>query len=907
MSNVLPDSLPNNDLNAGSALYELWTGPFTGRDLAVVSFRCREAISRAFFLDAFVHVSAHTELLDEPLLGQPATFVVQRPDSSARIFQGVVEAVEPHVASSNKDWTAYRIRIVPRLRLLKWQTTSRIFQGLGVPEIVAAVLGQAAVPVPSSWKLARSYPVRAYCLQHQETDLAFVERLLAEEGIFYYFDHPSDGIEALAAGGAASLSEMMVFIDSADGYPPISATGMAGSSIDGSPELTLRPAESMRAAADDAAQTFAFKRTLRSNSTLLRDYDFRRPLLDLRSEAVVDGADPSAGPPGLRVYSHRGEYDEPEVNAARAQTALDQHRRQASEGAGDSTCRRLDPGHRFTLHSETVPGLSGEYVLIYVDHVGHTPERSPPGTRPYTASFRCVPATVAYRPKRPKPRLRQVLESAVVVGPVGTEIHTDAYGRIKVQFPWDLAGTRNERSSCWIRVMQAWAGSSWGFQFVPRVGMEVMVSFLGGDQDTPIILGCTYNATHPTTFQLPNQQARSGIRTQSTPGANGYNELSFDDSAGNEQVFIHAQRDLSETIEHDHHTEVRRNRIERTVGNHEQEVSGAQAVLVRGDRRVDVQGAQSTTVFGRDATTVRGDESHEIVGDESHTVLSAQSVEVRGSRSVVVGDPSTARQSDHYVYGSASMSATERLVLRAEKGIVLECGTSRIELSPEGIKISATTVDLEAAKGFSAASKEGPSFTLDKAAELVSNEIRLLAKKGALELDDNASLRGEKVKLNCDDRSPTASGGSSLIEMVPFSCKLSDYALAAYAGKTYHLLVEGLKFEGKTDGDGTVKEKIPKDAKQVVLKLWIDDYPLGRQRHYTLSHAELPGADTPLGAQTRLRHLGYSVGVPTDQMNDAARTALSLFQNDHKDSHGLEVNGNLDGATVAALSGVYGA
>jgi type VI secretion system secreted protein VgrG len=437
----------------GAALFALWAGTFQGRDLTVVSFHGRETISRPFVFDVFVLAPPDTELLDSPLLGQPATLIIQNPGSDARVVQGVIETIEPHGTSSVKGRFAYRLRLVPRLRLLKWRTTSRIFQGMSVPDIVAAVLASAAVPVPASFKLSGTYALRSYCLQHQESDFAFVERLLAEEGIFYFFDHPSGSPDALTGGDPSTLSETVVFIDSADGYPPIAATDASAAPADplaaaatgaagaagASPTLTFQPGEGMRAATDDDVHAFTLKRTMRSNAAMLRDYDYRRPLLDLRAEATIDASDPAAGPAGLRVYAHRGDYDEPDVTPARAESRLDQHRRKTTEGGGETSCRRLLPGHRFTLQADVQPSLAGEYVLTQVDHEGHVPEHSPHGTRTYVSRFRCVPAAVPYRPKRPKPRLRQVLETATVTGPDSADIYTDGYGRIKVQFPWNCS------------------------------------------------------------------------------------------------------------------------------------------------------------------------------------------------------------------------------------------------------------------------------------------------------------------------------------------------------------------------------------------------------------------------------------------------------------------------------------
>lgn len=409
------------------------------------------------------------------VLLQPATFLIQNPGQPARVVPGIVASVQPDGAAIVRDRRSYRIRIVPGLWLLKHRTTSRIFQDMSVPDIVSAVLDGASVP--RTWKLGQSYPSREYCVQYQESDYAFLRRLLAEDGILFWFELPT----------SAGDGETMVLADNAQAYPLI-----AGSAFpNGGPRLLLRSVGGM-IQSDDNVHQFALRQRVRPTHVLLRDFDFRRPLLDLRSEAesgptgisgtasaAILAATAQSGSDGtsqkLRVYGHRGEYGEPEVNPARARVELEQRRRRSQVGEGASPCRRLLPGHRFHLDA-AMTDLAGEYVVPRVDHEGrgrqHTGSVTTADGHPsaYTNRFECVPADVVFRPKRPKPVLRQVLESATVVGPANEEIYTDAYGRIKVQFHWDLEGTRDERSSCWMRVVQAWSGAGWGFQLIPRAG-----------------------------------------------------------------------------------------------------------------------------------------------------------------------------------------------------------------------------------------------------------------------------------------------------------------------------------------------------------------------------------------------------------------------------------------------------
>jgi type VI secretion system secreted protein VgrG len=548
-------------------------GPFAAGRLRVLSFKGREAVSRPYRFDVEIGADASDAHDVEPaLLGQAASLTMLLPEGERRTVAGIVAAVEAQGAFE-QGRHAFRVRVVPRLWLLGKRKTSRIFQDKSVPEMVAAVLADAGVPHRAA--LSRRYPPRVYCVQYQETDLAFVTRLCAEEGIFYVFEHAAE--------------EMVVFGDGAHAYEPIG----------GDAELAYRYEHGADGLVpkEHHVGRFVLRRALKTGAVLQRDYDFRRPMLDLRAEAK-----PSSSPPAsaaadnavaietdlLHDYDHHGEDERPDVDGGSAGVRLEQRRRHATVAEGASACRRLSPGLAFDLVDHDVDALNGRYVLARVEHVGRAPEVARGRERVYENTFACVPADVALRPKRPRRVLQQVMETAVVVGPAHEEIYTDEHGRVKVQFPWDLAGKKNEHSSCWVRVAQAWAGAGWGFSFVPRIGMEVVVTFVGGDVDRPLVTGCVPNAVNVPPFVLPGQRTRSGIRTRTTPGGDGSNELCFEDAAGREQVFLHAQRNLDEVVENDHTRTVR----------------GNEAVSIGKRSTVDVGGDQETSVKGNEVINI---------------------------------------------------------------------------------------------------------------------------------------------------------------------------------------------------------------------------------------------------------------------------------------------------------------
>ncbi len=286
-------------------------------------------------------------------------------------------------------------------------------------------------------------------------------------------------------------------------------------------------------------------------------------------DSVVDEVGSALGQKvPFEVYEHHGPFLFPKwaFAADEAPRILRQKRRRASIGEGEGGCSDASPGHRFALADHPAPQLDAPYVLTRVEHRGelHPKEGA---WRVYWNTFECVPAEMTYVPPRPKRKSVQVTLTAMVVGPSSEEIYVDEKGQIKVQFHWDRDGKYDENSSCWIRVMQPWGGAGWGVQFIPRVGMEVVVGFEGGDPDKPMVLGSLYNGTHPSPFQLPGDKTRSGWRTQSSLGGNGYNELSFEDRAGDEEVHLHAQRNLREVVRNDHSTGVGHDRTLQ-VGRH---------------------------------------------------------------------------------------------------------------------------------------------------------------------------------------------------------------------------------------------------------------------------------------------------------------------------------------------------
>jgi type VI secretion system secreted protein VgrG len=561
---------------ATRARFTFTAGPYGAGDLDVARVTGSERMSRPSSFDVDVVVRGAERAALGQLLGTRARLGF--PGADGRQIAGIVARVSAHGMVDERD--LYRIRVVPALWLLGRRRNSRIFQQQSAPAIVRAILSEHGVE--QLWKVERAYPTREYCVQYRETDLQFVTRLLAEEGIFYFIADPP--------AGDGEAPETVVFADAASAHRPIA----------GDARLPVRRTGALLHG--EHVASFSLEEQVRSASTVHRGFDFKRPRLDLRGEARAEGGAADAGA-ALEVYDHDGDSEEGRIDGAGARSALEQLRAGATMARGESNCRRLAPGGSFELGEHPSENLNRRYAVVRLDHEVRQvagPRLEGGGEETYVNRFRCVPERVPYRPRRPRRELQQVTETATVVGPPGEEIHVDAHGRIKVQFHWDREGKNDEHSSCWLRAMQPWAGSAWGSQFIPRVGMEVVVTFVGGDVDRPMVVGAVYNAQNPTPYALPAHKTQSGIRTRSSPGGKGANELRFEDAAGEEQVYLHAQRDLDELVENDHTRTVR----------------GDEAISVGRSSTVEIDGDQDVHVKGNEIITVEKNFVFHVVGKQ---------------------------------------------------------------------------------------------------------------------------------------------------------------------------------------------------------------------------------------------------------------------------------------------------
>ncbi|NVJ01228.1 type VI secretion system tip protein VgrG [Myxococcus sp. AM009] len=596
--------IANAALKANQAEFEFQAGAFTAGELAVLGFEAEETLSQPYAVEVALAARPDVDVDEKALLGQDARLTVMLGDGTARFFHGIVSRMSRWDEGSGPERRRYRATVVPRLWTLRHRRKSRIYQELTVPDIVHKVLDEAKVE--HRLALTGEYPKRDYCVQYRESDLDFVSRLLEEEGIFYFFEHGED-------------AHMMVLGDGASANP----------AMQGESKLVFRERSQM-VASQEYVHELVSRTEVQPGAVALRDYNFLRPAQDLGASSEAE-----AGEAALEIYDYPGRYEEPAPGRSLAKVRLEELRARAETVTGASYSRRVCVGHSFELAEHPDEAANRKYLPVSVRHLGHQSEAlsieqgSLRSREDYRNEFLCQPAEVPFRPPRVTPRpVIPGAQTAIVVGPSGEEIHTDEHGRIKVQFHWDREGKNNDKSSCWIRVSQAWAGPGWGALYLPRIGHEVVVEFLEGDPDRPIVTGSVYNGANPTPIDLPGNKTQSTLRSSSSPGGAGSNELRFEDAAGSELVYLHAQKDFNIVVENDKTQEVRGNETLLVRKDRSRVIEGNQALLVKKNDDSTVTGNQTLAVTQNRSTTVGGNHTEAVAGDQSISVSGNQALTV---------------------------------------------------------------------------------------------------------------------------------------------------------------------------------------------------------------------------------------------------------------------------------------
>jgi type VI secretion system secreted protein VgrG len=697
-----------------------------GKNVMVINhFSGSESISGLFHyqLDLLAEVGQKISFKD--LLGRNITVSLQLAGSKQRYFHGVLG----RIAQGRKDdrWVHYQADVYPWLWLLTLRSNCRIFQDKTIPEIIKAIFDEMKATHPEVTyrdALAGDHIKLDYCVQYRETDFNFVSRLMEQEGIFYFFEHEHN-------------KHTLVLADSNNAFKdcPDKST------------FNYR-SEGGYGEREDTIDEWRTEQQLRPGKYSMRDHHFELPskMLEVNEPTTVKVGNNDK----LEIYDYPGEYAarfnkpdgrlgnvEPEGRKlVRARMEQEEYPGQTFRGSSD--IRYFISGHKFSLSKHFQ--RDGQYVLTRVQYsTAQSPDylSDHTGDQSYACSFECVSASTPVRPARvtPKPFV-QGPQTAVVTVKSGEESWLDKYGRVRVQFFWDREGKNDEKSTCWVRVAQPWAGNQWGAHFWPRVGQEVVVAFLEGDPDQPLIVGSTYNAAQMPPYPLPQSYTRSGIKTRSSKqgGSSDYNELRFEDLKGKEQIFFNAQRDMDERVENDSrgyignnrhlivhkdqhelvendkHGHVKNNHMEKVDKDCSVEVGANRMEKIGTDMSIEV-GSNRMEKVGSDMSLEVGSNCMEKIGSNMSLEVGSDCKQKVGSNlSLTVGQANQEKVGTKYAVDAGQeihLKGGMKVIIEAGMQLSLKAAGGFVDIGPAGVTIQGIMVKINS--GGSAGSGGGSS------------------------------------------------------------------------------------------------------------------------------------------------------------------------------------------------------
>ncbi|TBM32137.1 type VI secretion system Vgr family protein [Hafnia paralvei] len=629
---------------------------------AVVSFWLMQNLSLPFVMDVDV-ASTEFGLKADSLLEKNATLTIWQGEKALRYVTGVVSSFG--MKENNRWQMQYRLRIHPPLWRSGLRQNFRIFQQQSIQTISSTLLDENGV---TDWtpSFNADHPPREFCVQYGESDLAFLSRLWAEEGIFYYDKLAPDGPD-----------QKLTLCDDVAGLSPLNDV------------ITFNP-NTTTEVTSECISAFHYEASVRPSSVMSKDYTFKTP--GWEGKFTQQGENLNSQFTQYEIYDYPGRFKDEQHGQDFARYQMDGLRNDAEIGNGTSNSPKLWPGTRFTLKNHPQETLNREWQVVSSTLMGEQPQAlhgsQGEGTSLYN-QFTVIPADRTWRPQpHAKPKVDGP-QSAIVTGPAGEEIFCDEHGRVRVQFHWDRYNPKNENSSCWVRVSQAWAGAGFGNLAIPRINQEVIVDFLNGDPDQPIIMGRTYHQDNRSPGGLPGTKTQMTIRSKTYKGS-GFNELRFEDATGKEQIYMHAQKDMQTEVLHDRttmvdhdHTETVKNNQTVTVGvgqtvNVGSKNSGGhdQKVSVAHDQTIIVQNNQTLKITKDREKNVGGNQTTVITGQDTETVTKDQKIMVKKNY---------------------TLDVTSVTTIKSGEKIELICGSSSITLESSGkITIAGSEFDFTA-------------------------------------------------------------------------------------------------------------------------------------------------------------------------------------------------------------------
>jgi type VI secretion system secreted protein VgrG len=651
--------------------FVLVTTPLAGVEFHMQSMVGKEQLGRPFRYDLEL-ITESNDVDPIKLLGNPITAELEL-EKGKRYFNGLVSEISS--LGRGTDYSQYSVTLRPWLWFLTRSSDNKIFQNLDVMEIIKKVFQDNKF---SDFKIDTigTFRKRDYCVQYGETSFDFVSRLMEEEGIYYYFTHTKDKHELILA-------------DSPSAHKSVS-----------NDKIPFRPTQSAGTNVDHISR-WAWSRKVQTQKFTLESYDFTNPKSELKAERKAEDKKEELskhGQSGRERYEYGQLYVKAADGSSLATVRIEEQMADYAVARGDGNARALSSGYKFNLVEHPGKDQDGEYLIVDAQYEIQNNAVETAGGRAeasFDCSFTAIDSKAHFRPARITPKsLVRGPQTAVVVGPDGKEISTDEYGRVKVQFHWDRLGKNNQDSSCFLRVSQAWAGGTWGAFTLPRHGQEVIVDFLEGDPDQPIITGSVYNKDNMVPFALPTNQTQSGLRTRSSPDgdAQTFNELRFEDKKGSEEIYLHAERDSTRYVENND-TLVVGNKSDKLKGKHAYGGVGDQTITIHNNRTATLEKGNDTLTIdegNRTATVKKGDDALKVEsGSQKIDVKKKIEITAGDELKITVGQASLVmkKNGDITLKGmKIQVTASNSVTVKANNAVAIE-GKAKVEVKGAQVKI----------------------------------------------------------------------------------------------------------------------------------------------------------------------------------------------------------------------------
>lgn len=702
-----------------------------GDDLRFFRMRASESLSRLPDIEVET-VSERPDIDPAELLGKPATVKITYESGQERFFSGYVVRVSNTGAQGRL--AAYRLEVRPWLWFLTRTTDCRIFQSMSVPDIVAKVLeDEPTKKVEFRLSEPGRYKAWEYCVQYRETDFNFVTRLMEQEGLYWFFEY-QDGQDTL------------VIIDHKGKHDPIE--------WDDSVRYLMRAGA--QSVGEDLISSFQYHEEIESGEYLLGEYNFKMPRHDMGTARRPE-LPSTHSRTRFDVFDYPGDYDTHDEGEAYVATRVEEVHSRAKVFSGEGRLRAFHIGRVFRMEDHFHEGHNDKYLITSTKYEFFDPAFESDGAGPstYSSSFTAIRARQQFRPQRLAARpVIAGIQSAVVTGKAGEEIHTDEFGRIKVQFHWDRYGKRNENSSCWLRVAFLAAGDGWGFVSIPRMGHEVIVSFMEGDPDRPLVTGVVYNKDNMPPWGLPGAMTQSGMLSRSTlKGApSNANAFRFEDLKGEEKVWLHAEKDQDIEVENDETHSVGNDRT-KTIGHDETvTVHNNRTETVDVNEHVTIGQNRTHLVKGEEFLTVTKSRVHKVDGEHENILIkNDQNINIGGSQHVEIGTGKA--PGSHKMSATADWTATVKKAfgVKAGEGIVLRTGSSKLTMLKDGkIKIEGDDITIKTGGG-SIHIDNGGNIEINGTKISLTGTAQVIASAGAGSVDIKPSAvtaTAPVVKLN---------------------------------------------------------------------------------------------------------------------------------------------------------------